>query len=270
MRLLVYLGATLRHAIRSRLLFVLFIFSGAIDYVFLKVLRATTLQIQGEVSGLSSLDLVFSALLVQLFSGSLLAVVYGLWMIPYAHRGSRSGLTYVLPISRFSMVLSYSTTVLILLAVQMVIAVICLGGIVGWGFVFSSAFPYQKLVLSFLFQAVCFQFLSAMMAVGSLSFGQVVTFVLGSMIFVLLQITGGLLRIEMVQLMGAAMDGFETARRIYQWLPPIGEFLYQLKELFWSGSFGVQQWVTWGLWWVAAHALLTLRLGFPSLNSSEE
>jgi hypothetical protein len=269
-KFLVYLSSAIRHAVRSKLVVVLFVFTAVIEYSLLKVLQATTLQVQGDVSALSQTDLVFSGLIVQIFTGLLLALVYGLWMIPYPHRGSRSTLTYALPISRTAMVVSYSTTLLLLLGMQTLITVACLGAVAGWSFVFSAVFPWKKLLLAFLFQGACFQFLASMLAVGALSFGQVVTFVLGTMLFVLLQVAGGLLRIEMVQVMGAAVAGFETAQKIYVWLPPVGEFLYQLRELFWSDGFSRQAWLSWGAWWLLAHTLLTARLKFPSIARSEE
>lgn len=270
MRVVTYISSTIRHAIRSKLVVVLFVFTAVVEYCLLRVLQATTLQMQGEISALSQTDLVFSGLIVQIFTGLLLALVYGLWMIPYPHRGSRSTLTYVLPIPRTGMVFSYSTTLFLLLAMQTVITISCIGFVSGWGFIFSSIFPWKKLILAFLFQAACFQFLGALLAVGALTFGQIVTFVLGTLLFVLLQIAGALLRVEIVQVMGSTMQGFDTAQKIYAWMPPIGEFLYQLRELFWNDIFGRTTALTWIGWWVLAHGLLIARLKFPSLARSEE
>lgn len=270
MRVWIYMVSALRHAIRSKLVLVLLFFTAAIEYAFLKLLRATTLQMQGEVSALSQTDLVFSGLIIQTFAGCLLALVYGLWMIPYPHRGSRATLTYSLPVPRSGMVTSYGMALLVMLTLQTVITIGCLGLLTDWSFVFSSVFPWKKLGLTLLFQVVTFQFIASLLAVGALSFGQVVTFVLGTLVFVLLQVAGGVFRIEMVQMMGATMDGFQTAQKVYAWLPPVGEFLYQMRELFWNDNFTRTTLISWGAWWTLAQVLLVLRLRYPSLSRSEE
>ena len=140
----------------------------------------------------------------------------------------------------------------------------------GFSFFVSPDFSLFQTLFIFLLEVVALQMVSALLALGALSFGQVVTFVLASLLFVLLQVARGLFRLELVQLIGSTWDGFENAQKIYDWMPPMGEFLYQIKDIFSEGSLSAFQWGNWMGWWLVAQVLLILRIKFPSINRNEE
>ena len=89
------------HAVRSRLLLIVIVFSGALHYMSLKVVNGIKFVNQGSVAVLGVREALFGAIYIHLFIGIFVAAIYGIWMVPYLHSGRRGMLTCTLPVARW-------------------------------------------------------------------------------------------------------------------------------------------------------------------------
>src|SRR4051812_11927873 len=101
MSLLLLLRQNAKHIIRSRLLIFLFLLSFMMQYLGVKFIHAIMVHYQDMVLIFGPRQTLFTALVFQVFTGAFLAAVYGILMVPYAHQGARSQMTFTLPISKW-------------------------------------------------------------------------------------------------------------------------------------------------------------------------
>jgi hypothetical protein len=107
-----------RHILRTRLLAFLLAFSVLIQFMGLRLLNNVSFDFDGHMvlgSLIDKRDVIFVSLFLQLFTGTFLSAVYGIWMVPYLHRGPRSPLTFTLPVPKWMYPVSYALTMLTLL-----------------------------------------------------------------------------------------------------------------------------------------------------------
>src|SRR4051812_13133059 len=84
---------------RSRLLGLWLVFSLFVQYSAVRILHAATIHYQASQMELGLREVVIALLYVQFCTGSLLATVYGIWIVPSPHEESRAPLTFALPVT---------------------------------------------------------------------------------------------------------------------------------------------------------------------------
>lgn len=261
--MLALLSQNLKHILRTRLLFFLFIFSFVIQYFGVRILHSATIQFQGVISTIDAKDSLFLALVFQIFTGAFLSAVYGIWMVPYAHQGLRSQLTFTLPVSKWAFPLAYAISMLGLLIFQHLILFTCYGMNFGFGFFLAPNFPWAGLFNCLVVETVAFEMCLFAFAVSSMSLGQVPTFFLSSTVLFVLQLTGGILRLNLGSIGMNKSSALEMIRSIYNWLPPVGELVYDLRNGYLRPDWASRSLALWAIWLAAFVLLFRYKLRYP-------
>lgn len=271
------LKSTVLHIFRSRLLMFVLAFSIFVQVVGLKFLGSMTISFQGETALIGARQAFFAALFFQLFVGFFISAVYGIWMVPYAHQGSRSTLTYVLPVSKWYFPVVYSAAFVLLLALQYMVMFAGLGFVYGWAIYTSEKLALDAIALCLLIQAIAFITCMIGFAVASLSFGQIATFFLGTAFLFVTQLIGTVSRFAQQYSALGQMPGvpdvsstWTTIRQIYGFLPPLGELVFDMREAFKGEFTAFGHWYLWGVWFVIFALLFRWKLRYPSSSRSGE
>lgn len=264
----------LRHIVRTRLLVFLLLFSFLIQYAGVKLLRSVTVNFQGIISTIDAKDALFIGLLFQLFTGAFLAAVYGIWMVPHAHQGQRSHLTFTLPVSKWMYPLAYAISMLGLLALQHLILVVCYSMNFGFEAFADPKFPWQGLALCVLMETLAFEMFLFAFAFSSMTLGQIPTFFLGVSLSFVLQVAGALFRFDLEKITAEGGVGdFSTLkgmRWFYNKLPPVGELVYDLRHGFLKPEWVNSSLMLWAIWLVIFVLLFRYKLRYPTATKSAE
>jgi len=250
MKLRILLRESARYIFRSKLLFLLMLFSFFLHYVGLNLVQQMTISVKGLVSTVGPREGMFVSIFLSLFVGFFLSAIYGIWMVPYFHQGERSQLTFVLPVSKWLFPIVYSGSLFVLVLMEFGIMLGSFSLVFGKEAILHPKFSWSALGTCLLLEVTAFQFLLFSFSVLSLVFGQMSTLFLGAMAFIILQVAGTVFRF-----------GFDQSvfYQAYQLLPPLGELIFNLKQTFSQGEF---PWGHFGLWilWLGASALLFKRV----------
>lgn len=255
----------LRHIVRTRLLVVLLCFSFLIQFVGLRALHFVTFRFQGITTLVEGANAVFPALIFQLFAGAFIAAAYGIWMVPYAHQGARTPLTFTLPISKWMFPLAYGVTMLALLLAQHGVLLMSYGMNFGFESFHSPDFPWAGLKMALVLETLAFEVLMFAFALCSMVAGQVPTFFLGALSVFLLQIAGVVLRAreDIMKLAPESGDKFDLVRAAYNALPPVGELVFDLRKTFLKPGWDKANFQLWLAWLAILIVLFRVRLAFP-------
>lgn len=256
----------LLHVLRYRLLVLMFAFSFLIQFVALKIMHAASINVEGVIFPIGPVRTLFLALFFQFFLGIFLSIVYGVWMVPYLHKGGRALVTYSLPVPKGAYLWAYGLTLLVLVFCQHCILLANYGFLFGFGSFFQETFPWRDFLGCLFLETVAFLACMYGLAVSSMTIGQIATLFLGAGTFFILQVFGGLSRIDAVQQFASTRPGLHWIMQIYTWLPPIGEMIFDLKDGFFlhlSVSYSVLKWSVWAL---LLAFILYWRLCFPKMT----
>lgn len=256
------LKQNLRHIVRTRLLVVLLAFSFLVQYLGLRALHFMTVQFQGVVSTIEGDNAMFVALFFQLFTGAFIAAAYGIWMVPYAHQGLRSSLTFTLPVAKWKFPLAYALSMLGLLVLQHGVMLLSFG--LNFGVhAFQESFPWRGVGMCLLLETAAFEVFMFAFAVSSMTFGQIPTFFLGAFAAFFLQICGAILRLDLEK-MGAEPNGsIYWARLVYGKMPPVGDLAFDLRRAFLKPYLGWSHLWLWLVWFVILAAYFRFKLRYP-------
>lgn len=191
-------------------------------------------------------------------------------MIPYAHQGPRSGLTFTLPVSKWLFALTYGLSMLLLLIIQHVVMLCAYGMIFGFSTFLTAKFPWSGFVSCLLLETLAFEVFAFGFALSSMTFGQIPTFFLGSMVFVFMQLAGAFFNVDLTRYLENPPASIEVARGIYRLLPPLGEIVFDLRHGFSEPSLLVNHSILWAVWLGILVALFRWKLRFPSRQRSAE
>ncbi len=251
----------LRHITRTKLLVVLISFSFLIQLGGVKLLQSMTVQFNSVVAPLSGENVLFTSLFFQLFTGAFLAAAYGIWMVPYAHQGSRGQLTYTLPSARWKFAVGYALSMPLLLLLQHVVMIVSLAMSFGLSTLFADWGTMKAFLACLALQSIAFETCMFAFALSSMFFGQIPTFFLGAFVIFVLQVAGALFR-GIEHFTTQRMEGYERAQSIYKSLPPVGELVFDLNQLFhepkWNNHYAL-----WAGWLLGFVALFLFKLGRP-------
>jgi len=252
MRFWILLKESLRYIVKSRLLFLLLIFSFLLHYVGLSLVRQATFSFQGIVSTVGPREGMFVSIYLSLFMGLFLSAIYGVWMVPYFHQGERSLLTFVLPVSKWLYPFVYALSFLILILLEYGILLGSFTWVFGKEAVFSPRFSWGALGTCLLIETLAFEFLLFFFGTLSMSVGQMMTLFIATGTFIVLQVAGTLFRF-----------GFESYSEIYRLLPPLGELIFNIKQTFSQGIFPSGHLALWFVWFVLGIFLFRFSLRHP-------
>lgn len=241
-----------------------------VQYLGLKFIHFSTLAFNGIMATIGIREGIFVVVFLQLFTGSLLAAAYGIWVVPYLHQGQRSQLTFALPVVRWKYPLAYGMSMMVLLLLQELVALFCYGLVFGFGGFLADTFYWRAFFLSFLLEMVAFEMVMFGFAVSSLSLGQIPTFFLGMVCVFLLQMGGIIFHIEWERYLEIEAPWYHWSRYIYERLPPVGELIFELRNNFKTGSFSENHLALWGVWLVIFVIFFYLKLRYPPLSQTTE
>lgn len=250
MKLGILLKESARYIFRSKLLFLLMVFSFFLHYVGLSITQHMTVSVRGLISELGPREGMFVSVFLSLLVGVFLSAIYGIWMVPYFHQGDRSQLTFVLPISKWLFPIIYSLSLFALVLIEFGIMFGSFLLVFGSEAILHSKFSWGAVGTCLLLEMIAFQFLLFAFSMLSLIVGQISTLFLGALVFIILQVAGTVFRF-----------GFDQSAfyRLYQFLPPLGELIFNLKQTFSQGGFPLGHISLWVVW-VAGVALLFKRV----------
>lgn len=265
--LIALLGQNLRHIVRTKLLLVLLIFSFLVQYAGVRFVQSVTIKVQGLITGFDSKDSLFVALLFQLFTGAFLSAVYGIWLVPYAHQGQRSHLTFTLPVSKWLFPLTYALSMLALLLLQHVVMALSFGANFGFDVFLTAKFPWDGLLICIVLETLAFEVFTFAFAASAMTVGQIPTFFMGGMAMFMLQLSGAVFRYNLDRFAGNG-PAFDLARWIYFKLPPVGELVYDLRLNFVKPNWTDPHLILWAIWLVVFVLLFRLKLRYPAKTRS--
>lgn len=259
-----------RYVFRSRIVYLIFIFSSVVHYAGLKLLNHLTLSIQGVVSVIGPKESVYTAVFIQLFTALSIASVYGIWIAPYAHRGERSVLTHVLPIKKIKFPICYVICCSLLLLINSLVMIGSFASVFGLSAIGKEIFPWVILLKAFIFQTLCLNVVMLGLSLSSLVFGQVATFFLGGTSLFVLQILGAAARLFRESTPPSFYSGKGLLVLIYEKLPPIGDFIFDFKEVMTGGKLALGHVLLWAVWLIILNLLFWFKVRYPSQARSTE
>jgi hypothetical protein len=259
-----------RQVFRSRFIYVFFIVCAALHWGALQLVMRLRERIPGELNVgpiLADHHHLFVSVFVQLFCGTLLAAIFGIWMVPYLHQGARSRLIATLPVRKWKFVFVYGLVFFVLVialdGIMLAVFKTVSGDLPREPAVIPMAMPaiiWNNVVSCLLLEALAFETLMMAFAVGSLVVGQMPTFLLGAGVIAMTQVLGTLFRLTTV---GQNEDGPSAIRRWYDRLPPFGELSFDLWKQYKKPDWSSAHFEVWSAWLLLFAVLLLLRLMRP-------
>jgi hypothetical protein len=238
---------------RSRLVVLWVLFSVLVQFALVKLLYSATIEIQHARSVLGIKEIVVSLLYAQFFTGSLLATVYGIWVVPYLHEESRAPLTFALPVSKWVFPLVYGLSFFSLILLQNALSFGVLGAQFGFSVFSDEAFPWTQLASGFLLSMLSLEVMLFMLACTAVYFGKMGTFIVTSGFFLVLQVSAALFH------SGVGLDS--VWKKVYSVLPPFGEVLFVFSSgPVWEASHRLHI-VSWVVWLILFCAAFRFRIG---------
>lgn len=263
MKLWILFKESMRYIFRSRLLVLLLIFSFLLHYVGLSIVKNTFFSEQGLISVVGPRQGMFVSIYLSLFMGVFIAIIYGVWMVPYLHQGDRSLLTFVLPVSKWSYPIVYFLSFLVLILLECGILVGSFGWIFGKSALALPKFSWPAIASCLLLIVLVGEFLLFCSAILSLVVGQLTTIFLMSGAFISLQVLGTLFRFGLDQYAQEQGGKLLTAYQIYRFFPPLGELIFTLKQTYSQGDFPRNQVALWILWVTVGFLLFRWTIRYP-------
>lgn len=258
-----------RHIVRTKLIFLLLGLALGMQLLALKVSFQGKIYV-GDQQLLSwgAKESLFIALFVQLFIGTFLSVVYGLWIVPYLHQGQRNQLTFTLPIPKWKFPVAYGLTLLLLLAILHGAMLLSYGATFGFSALAPSVFPWTSVAVSLILETFAFLVVTFAFALGSMIIGPISTFFLGVFVIFVMQMSGVVFHINDLRQRAEGVIPATTARHVYDALPPVGELAYELWYQYSASSWERLRAFNWMAWILIFGGLFYLRLLFPSRSRS--
>jgi len=242
MKALILFG--LRQTLRVRLVVAVVAIAFLLEWMGLRLLREMTFSFQGIVYPIGSSRTMFVALFLQLFAGSFIAAVYGIWLVPYLHQGARGQISFCYPVSRWTYVVVYGVNVSVLLLILNIVMIGSFCNLFGVSAIVDDPLVLKGLWWGILTQTLGLWTLMFALATCSLAIGSIPAFFIGLFGFGFMQVLGGLFRVAIGGLVNSDSGFLYQLKQIYQWLPPWGELIFELK----SGLQGEINWSHVGLW----------------------
>ena len=253
----------LRHAVRTRLIYLVFVFSVLTQVGGLKIVHQVLAHSAGLLPVLKTHHTVFIMLFLQLFGGVLLCVVYGVWVVPYLHSGTRAQLTFVLPVKKSVFAFSSIFGLLALLLIQYISLLLVFGWVLGFSELSAGTFPWEYFLKGCFMEALCFLCLMLLFSILSLNLGPITALFFGVMLLSSLQFA------SVLKTLGVELQkrGVQTAYfawvRFYDLLVPVGELVFDLKDLtsknysYWTT---MAHWAVWLVIFVCGYSLSISRI----------
>jgi hypothetical protein len=270
------------HLFRSRLLIFIVLFSVVVQYYAVKLVKSATMYVSFSVQGNTGLvresESYFVAVIASYFAGTFLAGVYGAWIAPYLHRGPRSALTHMLPVSRWAFPAAHALTFAVLLLVQFATLIWALGANVGWEGVLSSEFPWKGMIFCFLLQSLSFYVILFGAASASMMLGSLPTFFLTNLACSALVALRAVVYFSESPIAGQIGSGAQiqgtgsmlNLKWILQKLPPLGELMVDMRWAFEKQQLPTGNLALWAIWLAAFVIWFRWRLSYPQRVKASE
>lgn len=263
MRFWILFKESMRFVVRSRLLFLIILFSCFLHYVSLSLTQHATVSVQGFISNIGPRQGMFVSVFISLFMGMFLSAIYGIWMLPYLHQGERSLLTFVLPVSKWLYPLVYGLSFLLLMLIEFGILVGSFGIVFGREALADPRFSWHALIICGLICLLATQVFLFLFGFLSLVLGHMMTLFVSAGAFITLQIASSLFHSGLDHYAEETGGGLLMIYQVYQVLPPLGELIFSLKESFSKGVFPGHHLLMWSIWLLISVGLFRLAIRKP-------
>lgn len=260
----------IKHVVRSRLLILHLLFSFILQFICLRLLRSVSVNIDGLISEVGPKQALFMGLFLQLFNGAFLTAVYGIWLVPYLHQGHRGQLTFTLPVSKWVYPVVYGSVMLGLLLVQYLSMFISYGFLFGFSAFVAEGFQWKAVLTCLALETVAFETILFGLACSALYLGQIPTFFFGGIVFFVLQVMGGVFRIDFAKFFGEEPASLAAVRWFYEKLPPLGELVFNLKQRFGKPVLFDQPAIVWLVWLTLFILVFRWKIRYPSNSKGTE
>lgn len=259
-----------RYVLRSKMVVLVVLFSALVHLSGLKLINHLTVSIQEVVTVVGPKEAIRVGFYLQLLTALSIASVYGVWMAPYAHRGDRSLLTHVLPISKINFPICYALSCGLLLLINEFILLVSFVWVMGFSVFSSGAFPWSAALKTFMFQTLCLEVLMLSLALSSLVFGQIITVFLGAGSLFVMQILGTLSHFFSKEPNFSLLTMRGAFVFLYEKLPPIGDFIFDFNQLSKGESISLRNLGLWIIWCLIICVMFVIKIRYPTNIRSTE
>lgn len=259
-----------RYVFRSKMVILIILFSALVHVSGLKLINHLTVSVQEVVTVMGPKEAVRIAFFLQLFTALSVASVYGVWMAPYAHRGDRSLLTHVLPVSKATFPICYALCCGLLLVLNQLVLLGSLAWVMGTSALSAATFPWESAIKTFLFQTLCLEVLMLSLALSSLWLGQITTVFLGAGSLFVMQILGTLARFFQQDPSFSILSAKGLVVFVYKNLPPVGDFIFDFYSLSKGGEIALRNIISWLVWLGIISLIFWAKIRYPSQVRSTE
>ncbi len=258
------------HIGRSKLLFVVSMFSLLLEYFGLKIIHFGTHAFNGILTEVGSKQGLFAMCFLMLFNGAFLAAACGIWLVPYLHQGNRAQLIFTLPVAKWKYPVAYAFSMLTLFVLQQVLSLGCYIVVFGPKVIWGESFRWFFVLESSINYILAFESLTFAFAVSSLVFGQVIAFLLGTASILFLQVGAIFYHVEWEKFVEIQSPIFHWGRWLYTKLPPVGELIFDLRKSMKNDLFDFHNFGLWIVWLLLFAILFWVKLQFPSISKTAE
>lgn len=236
----------LLHLARTKLIFFALFLAIVLHFTVLKLVDAAYVYLSG-FEFVAANQVLLGLLWIQLMLGGFVAMVYGVWTVPYLHKGGVAPLTYPLPIAKWKYPLAYALCLFLLLIALDVILYGLQGLVYGYKEFGEQGMPWKGLVAQHARQWLAVETSMFLFAVLSLFVGKVPALFLGCGISFLVQIGAAFFGSQFANAWEAESWVVRALHALYRVLPPVGAVTPSSDRLLTPAPFdsGILVWLAW-------------------------
>ncbi|MCB0406316.1 MAG: hypothetical protein KDD51_16160 [Bdellovibrionales bacterium] len=257
------------HLLRTRLFYLCMAMSFLAFFIPLKLADAITIHVQEMEQAITGENIFLVLFFVAMSLGGFIAMVYGVWVVPYLHQGPRVFLSFGLPVAKWKIPIAYALTFLVLIALQNTIMFTLHGFLFGYE-AYEGGFPLKGLLMVQLFQTLSLEVTMFLFATLALFLGRIAATVLGTSIFSIAQVCGFIFATDLGAEIQSKSAGLTLVRHVYEILPPWDKVLVRITQQLKEAYVPDPQLVPWVVWLVLLAAIFTVGLRFPLLTKGTD
>lgn len=222
---------------RSRFLSLFLLFACSLHYLALRLMRQATFSFQGVVTEVGPNQAMFVSLYLSFFIICFVAITSAIWLVPQLHRGDKALLTFVWPVPKSSFLFVYGVQLFLFIFMEWVVLFSVFIAFYGAEGLRASQVSWSSLIQYFTLVVISLQAMHFLLASSSLVWGPLATLFITAISYISLQVWATLNRL-----------GFVSKTLITQLLPPVGNLIFDLKEILSGDAWKEDQLLIWLAW----------------------
>lgn len=259
----------LKLLIRSRFLFAFITLSLLFQFLVIRLVRVLSEELPMALAFFDGKDTFFLAVVFQLFGGGFLALIYGMWVVPYFHHSRRAALTHVLPVSKWGFLGSHILTMGFLMLLQYLVTFISFSINLGWEPFLDGSLSLSGTLSVLFIQLLTFEVTMLLFATASTFFGPMTGFLLVTCVSVLLQMFSAVLRWKLYRFFSVSGEELPWLTWIYRLLPPFGDIGFELRSSYFTGELSWLHLSQWILWFILLGLIWLRLIRYPAATKTD-